>query len=120
MSPSPFVSSLRVLAVSPAPDATRLRVLVGNDEVVGRAGAARVEAALALVRAAVRAAVASQRDLHEREEEAARQTILAEGCTLTELAAAEHDAFAAAVKPLLDEAQTRFGGALFGLVKGGR
>ena len=64
--------------------------------------------------------MAFQRDLHEREEDEARQTILAEGCTVTELTAADHDAFAAAVKPLLDEAQGKFGAALFDLVRGGR
>lgn len=59
MSPSPIVSALRVLDVSPVPDGTRLRVLVGNDVVVRQAGAARVEGALASVRASARAAVAA-------------------------------------------------------------
>jgi TRAP-type C4-dicarboxylate transport system substrate-binding protein len=68
------------------------------------------------MREAVAAAVAFQRDLHEHEEEAARQAILAEGCTVTALTVADHDAFAAAVKPLLDEAQGEFGAALFDLV----
>jgi TRAP-type C4-dicarboxylate transport system substrate-binding protein len=69
------------------------------------------------MREAVTAAVTFQRDLHLKEEEEARRAILAEGCTVTELTAAEHDAFAAAVKPLLDEAQGRFGAGLFDLVK---
>jgi TRAP-type C4-dicarboxylate transport system substrate-binding protein len=69
---------------------------------------------------AVTAAIGFQRALHVQEEEQARQAIVAEGCTVTELSAADHDAFAAAVKPLLDEAQTRFGAALFDLVRGGR
>ena len=68
------------------------------------------------MRAAVTAAVGFQRALHVQEEEEARQAIVAEGCTVTELTAADHDAFAAAVKPLLDEAQPRFGAALFDLV----
>ena len=68
------------------------------------------------MRDAVTAAVAFQRDLHVREEEEARQAILADGGTVTELSAADHAAFAAAVKPLLDDAKGRFGPALFGLV----
>ena len=40
----------------------------------------------------------------------------AQGCAMVELTAAEHDAFAAAVKPLLDEAQTTYGRELFDLV----
>ncbi|MGD9768429.1 MAG: TRAP transporter substrate-binding protein [Pseudolabrys sp.] len=72
------------------------------------------------MRDAVTAAVAFQRDLHEREEEDARQSVVAEGCTVTELTAADRDAFAATVKPLLDEARTQFGAGLFELAKGDR
>lgn len=68
------------------------------------------------MRDAVTAAVAFQRELHVREEEEARQTILAEGCTVTELSPADHAAFATAVKPLLDDAKHQFGDRLFGLV----
>jgi TRAP-type C4-dicarboxylate transport system substrate-binding protein len=64
------------------------------------------------MREAVTAAVDFQRALHVQEEERARQAILADGCTVTELAPADHDAFAAAVRPLLDEAQGRFGAGL--------
>ncbi len=71
------------------------------------------------MRDAVTAAVAFQRELHVREEEEAQQTILAEGCTVTELSAADHAAFATAVKPLLDDAKVRFGDRLFGLVTPG-
>jgi TRAP-type C4-dicarboxylate transport system substrate-binding protein len=68
------------------------------------------------MREAVTAAVGFQRALHVEEEEQARQAILAEDCIVTELTQADHDAFAAAVKPLREEAQTQFGGELFGLV----
>jgi len=67
------------------------------------------------MREAVTAAVDFQRALHVQEEEQARQAILADGCTVTELTPADHDAFAAAVRPLLDEAQGRFGAGLFDL-----
>jgi tripartite ATP-independent transporter DctP family solute receptor len=69
------------------------------------------------LREAVAAAVAFQRDLHEREEADARKVIAAEGCEVIELSAAEHDAFAAAVKPLLTDAQATYGRALFDLVR---
>jgi TRAP-type C4-dicarboxylate transport system substrate-binding protein len=61
------------------------------------------------MRAAVTDAVAFQRELHEEEEEAARDAIAAQGCEIVELSAEEHRAFAAAVAPLLAEARTTFG-----------
>ncbi len=66
----------------------------------------------AAMRAAVAAAVAFQRELHEQEEDAARAAIEAQGCEIVELTAAQHHAFAAAVAPLLAEARTSFGGEL--------
>ncbi len=70
------------------------------------------------MREAVTAAVAFQRGLHVGEEEDARKAIVAQGCEIVELTAAEHAAFATAVKPLLDEAKGTFGEELFGLAKG--
>jgi tripartite ATP-independent transporter DctP family solute receptor len=67
------------------------------------------------MRSAVTEAVAFQRALHVQEEEDARKAIEAQGCEIVELGAAEHDAFAAAVEPLLNEARATFGRALFDL-----
>jgi TRAP-type C4-dicarboxylate transport system substrate-binding protein len=67
------------------------------------------------MRAAVKDAVAFQRALHVQEEEDARKAILAQGCEIVELTAAEHNAFATAVQPLLDEARGSYGRELFEL-----
>jgi tripartite ATP-independent transporter DctP family solute receptor len=67
------------------------------------------------MRAAVKAAVAFQRELHVQEEADAGKAIAAQGCEVVELTAAEHDAFAAAVQPLLDEARGTYGRELFEL-----
>ena len=67
------------------------------------------------MQSAVTEAVAFQRALHVQEEEDARKAIEAQGCEIVELGAAEHDAFAAAVEPLLNEARATFGRALFDL-----
>src|SRR5499427_10479394 len=67
------------------------------------------------MRSAVTRAVAFQRGLHVQEEKDARKAIEAQGCEIVELSAAEHDAFAAAVEPLLNEARAAFGRALFDL-----
>src|SRR6201997_4122483 len=67
------------------------------------------------VQKAITDAVAFQRDLHVQEEEDAGKAIEAQGCEIVELGAAEHDAFAAAVEPLLNEARAPFGRALFDL-----
>jgi TRAP-type transport system periplasmic protein len=67
------------------------------------------------MRAAVKAAVAFQRELHVQEEADAAKAIAAQGCEIVELSAAEHDAFAAAVQPLLDEARGTYGRELFEL-----
>ena len=68
------------------------------------------------MRAAVAAAVAFQRDLHEEEEADARKAIEAQGCEIVELTGAEHDAFAAAVEPLRAEARGTYGREMFELV----
>jgi TRAP-type C4-dicarboxylate transport system substrate-binding protein len=70
------------------------------------------------MRDAVTAAVAFQRGLHVDEEEDARKAIVAQGCEIIELTAAEHAAFAAAVKPLMDEAKGTFGEEMFALIAG--
>jgi TRAP-type C4-dicarboxylate transport system substrate-binding protein len=67
------------------------------------------------MRDAVREAVAFQRDTHEREEEEARRAIEAEGCEVVALDAKQHEAFAAAVQPLVREAQRDYGGEMFRL-----
>jgi tripartite ATP-independent transporter DctP family solute receptor len=61
------------------------------------------------MQSAVTDAISFQRELHGREEEDARQAIEATGCEIVELTAAQHDAFAAAVKPILGEARRDFG-----------
>ena len=71
----------------------------------------------AAMRAAVTDAIAFQRELHEQEETDARKAIAAQGCEVVELTAAEHDAFASAVQPLLGEARQSFGRELFDLTK---
>ena len=65
------------------------------------------------MKAAVTDAIDFQRELHEQEEKDARTAIEAEGCEIVELTAGEHDAFAAAVQPLLDEARGTYGRELF-------
>src|SRR6266481_1517945 len=52
---------------------------------------------------AVKDAVAFQRELHEQEEEEARQGLAREGCEIAQLTPAEHALFAAAVAPLREE-----------------
>jgi TRAP-type transport system periplasmic protein len=73
----------------------------------------------AAMRAAVKDAIVFQRELHVQEEKDAHKAIEAEHCELAEPTAAEHDAFAAAVRPLLDEARATYGGALLDLTKSG-
>ena len=72
------------------------------------------------MRQAVKDAVAFQRGLHEQEEEDARRAIAAEGCEIVELSAGEHQAFAAAVQPLLDESRGTYGRELFELAAADR
>src|SRR5262245_54073965 len=71
------------------------------------------------MRNAITDAIAFQRELHVREEEEAQKAIEAEDCEIVELTAPEHDAFAAAVKPLRDEAMTTYGRELIELTAGG-
>jgi TRAP-type C4-dicarboxylate transport system substrate-binding protein len=60
------------------------------------------------IASAAREAIAFQRDLHVREEEEARQAILAEGCEITEPTGDAHAAFANAVKPIYAEARQQY------------
>lgn len=68
------------------------------------------------MRQAVGRAVAFQRDLAIEEDAQARDAILAEGCEIAELTAAEHAQFRAAVTPLLDDAGRTYGSEMFGLI----
>jgi TRAP-type transport system periplasmic protein len=70
------------------------------------------------MRSAITDAIAFQRELHVQEEEA-RKAIAAHGCEIVALSTAEHDAFAAAVAPLINEARATFGPALFDLAARG-
>ena len=65
---------------------------------------------------AVTEAVAFQRGLAVEENEASRKIIEEAGCEIAELSAGEHDAFVAAVQPLLAEARQSFGGTIFKMV----
>jgi TRAP-type C4-dicarboxylate transport system substrate-binding protein len=67
------------------------------------------------MQSAITDAVAFQRGLHVQEEKDARKGIEAQGCEIVELTAGEHDAFRAAVQPLLDDARGSFGRDLFAL-----
>jgi TRAP-type C4-dicarboxylate transport system substrate-binding protein len=66
-------------------------------------------------RAAVRDAVAVQRDAHVKEEEDAMVEIRKAGGDIVELTPDEHKAFVAAVTPIYGEARKEFGAKLLGL-----
>jgi TRAP-type C4-dicarboxylate transport system substrate-binding protein len=68
------------------------------------------------MRRAVADAVAFQRDLHVREEEEAEEAIKSESGEIVTLTPQEHDAFVAAVGPLLKDARAAYGDALFKLI----
>ena len=70
----------------------------------------------AAMQKAVTEAVAFQRNLHEQEEKDARKAIEAQGCEVVELTADQHQAFAKAVQPLLDDARKMYGAELFKLI----
>ena len=70
----------------------------------------------AAMQKAVSEAVTFQRKLAEEENVQSRQAIEAAGCEIVELTAQEHDAFAAAVQPLLAEARGLYGEAMFRMV----
>jgi TRAP-type C4-dicarboxylate transport system substrate-binding protein len=68
------------------------------------------------MQAAVNQAVAHQRKLAVEEHEQSRKAIEAEGCQINALTPAEHDAFVAAVQPLLADARKTYGEAMFRMV----
>ncbi len=68
------------------------------------------------MREAVTEAVGFQRQLAVEENTQSRQAIEAAGCEIVELTPAEHDAFVAAVQPLLGEARGMYGEAMFKMV----
>jgi len=70
----------------------------------------------AAMRQAVADSVTFQRDLHVKEEDDAEQAIKAEGCEIVTLDSGQHDAFAAAVRPIDAEARKQLGDALFKLI----
>jgi TRAP-type C4-dicarboxylate transport system substrate-binding protein len=70
----------------------------------------------AAMQKAIDEAVAFQRDLHVREEDDAQKAIDAEGGQTVTLTAQEHDAFVAAVQPMLRDARGTFGDELFKLI----
>ena len=70
----------------------------------------------AAMQRAVNESVAFQRELHVQEEADAQRAIEAEGCEIVELDSRQHDAFAAAVQPIMADAKTLYGNDLFGLV----
>ena len=65
---------------------------------------------------AVAEAVAFQRKLAIEENEAAREAIEAAGCEIVELTPQEHDAFVAAVQPLIADARAVYGEEMFRMV----
>ena len=68
------------------------------------------------MRKAVAESVTFQRKLAVEEHETSRKAIEAAGCEIHELNAKEHDAFAAAVQPLLADARKMYGDAMFKMV----
>jgi TRAP-type transport system periplasmic protein len=70
------------------------------------------------MRKAVAESVTFQRKLAVEENETSRKAIEAAGCEIHELTAKEHDAFVAAVQPLLADARKMYGDAMFKMVPG--
>ena len=73
------------------------------------------EALQTAMKQAVRAAIIAQRGLAVEEERIARINLESAGCEIVELTPEERAAFVRAVKPLHDEARTRFGEAFAAL-----
>ena len=69
-----------------------------------------------VMQTAVTQAVAFQRQLAVEEHEQSRQAIEQAGCEIVELNAQEHAAFVDAVAPLLADARSMYGEAMFGMV----
>lgn len=75
------------------------------------------EALRTAMRAAVRAAVVRQREDAVAEEDIAQKTMEDAGCEIVELTPDEREQFVRMVKPLHDEARTRFGDKMFDLLR---
>jgi TRAP-type C4-dicarboxylate transport system substrate-binding protein len=69
------------------------------------------------MREAVRDSVAYQRKLAVEEDEWARGEIEAAGCEIATLSGREHEAFVAAVQPMLKDARREFGEEMFGMLR---
>jgi tripartite ATP-independent transporter DctP family solute receptor len=70
----------------------------------------------AAIQKAINEAVTFQRDLHVKEEDDAQKAIDAEGGATVTLTAKEHDAFVAAVQPMLRDARGTYSEAMFKLI----
>jgi len=68
------------------------------------------------MQSAVTEAVAFQRKLAVEEHESSRKAIEQAGCEIVELTAQEHAAFVAAVQPLITDARSMYGEAMFKMV----
>jgi len=68
------------------------------------------------MRLTVKEAVAYQRKLAFEENEQSYKAIEAEGCEINALTPGEHDAFVAAVQPLLGEARKTYGDEMFRMI----
>jgi tripartite ATP-independent transporter DctP family solute receptor len=68
------------------------------------------------MRAAIRDAIAFQREMHVKEEDDAMAAIRAKGGEILELTREEHDAFVAAVSPLIGEARREYARDILALV----
>jgi tripartite ATP-independent transporter DctP family solute receptor len=70
----------------------------------------------AAMQQAVTEAVTFQRKLAVDENEQSRKVIEAQGCVINALTAVEHNAFVAAVAPLLEDARSMYGAEMFSMV----
>jgi tripartite ATP-independent transporter DctP family solute receptor len=68
------------------------------------------------MREAVRDAVAFQRELAVEEHESSRAEIERAGCEIVSLSAREHEAFVAAVQPMLKDARATYGEQMFAML----
>jgi TRAP-type C4-dicarboxylate transport system substrate-binding protein len=68
------------------------------------------------MQAAVKEAVTYQRKLAVEEHDQSYKAIETEGCEINALTPKEHEAFVAAVQPLLAEARKTYGDAMFRMV----
>jgi TRAP-type transport system periplasmic protein len=69
------------------------------------------------MREAVAGSVRFQRGLAEEEHVSSRKAIEDAGCEIVEIGAREHEAFVEAVQPMLKDARSEYGEAMFGMVR---